>query len=132
MLCEACGESGIPKSRTVDICDTCWGKHYKCVRGDCKSQWSDGEYHEFLEGKSLRKEIVMLRGIIAEKNKTTVELEELRIELIGTMAKLRSEPIPEMMDKHFKLHKNSVQFGLDRAVDAIDSVIEEAITNDHE
>lgn len=45
---------------------------------------------------------------------------------------MRSDPIPEMMDKHFHLHKNSVQFGLDRAVEVIDSVIEAAIANDNE
>jgi len=61
-----------------------------------------------------------------------VELEELQIELINIIVEIRSDPIPEMMDKHFKLHKNSVQFGLDRAVEVIDSVIEAAIANDNE
>ena len=61
-----------------------------------------------------------------------VELDELRVELISIIAEIRADPIPEQMDKHFILHKNSVQFGLDRAVTVIDSVIEATIANDNE
>tara|TARA_R100000963_G_C4638455_1_gene102255 strand:+ start:314 stop:535 length:222 start_codon:yes stop_codon:yes gene_type:complete len=66
ILCEGCGNSGIPKRQCVDLCEACWRKHYQCIRGDCKSQWSEGEYLEFSDTKALRREIVMLREKIAQ------------------------------------------------------------------
>ena len=37
----------------------------------------------------------------------------------------KKNPIPEVYDDHFKLHPNSVQFGLDIALNLVTATIEE-------
>jgi hypothetical protein len=52
-------------------------------------------------------------------------LEDLKLEITNRILEWKKNPIPKVYDDHFKLHPNSVQFGLDIALNLVTATIEE-------